>query len=129
MLRRGLTGIQLRVFIDAAYGVHVDGKSHTGSCVVIGDVGAVHSKSGKQHIVTKSSTEAELVALSDSANQGLHSRNLLMIYCGIQLLDTSSDFSGQYVMHGIDRARAVSGRAHTVSIYPAFLDEGATGHG
>ena len=55
----------MRVFIDAAYGVHVDGKSHKGSCVVVGDVGAVHSKSGKQQIVTKSSAEAELVALSD----------------------------------------------------------------
>jgi hypothetical protein len=39
---------------------------------VIGDVGAVHGKSEKQKIVTKSSTEAELVALSDSFNQRLH---------------------------------------------------------
>ena len=66
------------MFIDAAYGVHADGKSHTGSCIVIGDVGAVHCKSSKQSIVTKSSTEAELVALSDSANQGLYIRNFLI---------------------------------------------------
>ena len=25
----------MRLFVDASYGVHVDGKSHTGSCVVI----------------------------------------------------------------------------------------------
>jgi hypothetical protein len=36
----------------------------TGSCVVIGDVGAVHCRSVKQLIVSKSSTEAELIGLS-----------------------------------------------------------------
>jgi hypothetical protein len=41
------------------------GHTHTGSCVVIGDLGAVHCRSSKQTIVT------ELVELSDSANQGL----------------------------------------------------------
>ena len=71
-------GICERVFIDAACGVHADGKSHTGSCIVIGDVGAVHCKSSKQSIVTKLSTEAELVALSDSANQGLYIHNFLI---------------------------------------------------
>ena len=79
VLRIGSEGIKVKVLIDAAYGVHADGKSHTGSCVVIGELGAVHCKSSKQQIVTKSSTEAELVALSDSANQGLHVRYFL---CG-----------------------------------------------
>ena len=37
------------------------------SLMVIDDSGAVHCKSSKQQIVTKSSTEVELVALSDSA--------------------------------------------------------------
>ena len=78
VLRAGKAGIKVRVYIDAAYGVHADVKSHTGSCVVIGDVGPVHCKSVKQQIVSKSSTEAELIALSDSANQGLHTRNFLL---------------------------------------------------
>ena len=47
--------------------------------MVIGDLGAVHCRSAKQTIVTKSSTEGELVALSDSANQGLFLRNLLIL--------------------------------------------------
>ena len=78
VLRAGKDGIIVRVYIDAAYGVHADGKSHTGSCIVVGGTGAVHCKSGKQQIVTKSSTEAELVALSDSTSQGLHTRSFVM---------------------------------------------------
>lgn len=78
ILRPGALGIVVRLYVDASYGVHKDGKSHTGSCVVIGDVGAVHCRSVKQQIVAKSSTEAELIGLSDSANQGLHVRNFLV---------------------------------------------------
>jgi hypothetical protein len=70
-------GIALRIgeymtvhaYIDAAYGVHADsGKSHTGCAIVLGEVGALFAKSSKQKIVTKSSTEAELVGLSDTAS-------------------------------------------------------------
>ena len=57
-------------FTDASYGVHADGKSHTGSSITLGK-GAVHARSVKQKIVTKSSTEAEMVALSDEASRGL----------------------------------------------------------
>ena len=45
----GDKGIEVSVLIDAA-----DGKSHTGSCVVVGQRGAVHCKSAKQQIVSKS---------------------------------------------------------------------------
>jgi hypothetical protein len=62
----------VNTYIDAAYGVHTkSGRSHTGACVVIGKGGPCASKSAKQKIVTKSSTEAELVGLSDSAGLGM----------------------------------------------------------
>ena len=77
ILRPGSMGIVPRLYVDASYGVHADGKSHTGSSIVIGDTGAVFNKSCKQSIVTKSSTEAELVAASDALNQLLHARELL----------------------------------------------------
>ena len=64
--------------MDAAYGVHQDRTSHTGSCVVIGNRGAVHCKSAKQSSMSKSSTEAELMALSDSANQAQYLRWFLI---------------------------------------------------
>ena len=78
ILRPGQRGVQVRAWIDAAYGVHSDGKSHTGSVVTLGDAGPIHAKSSKQHNVTKSSTEAELVGMSDSANQGFHIRNFIV---------------------------------------------------
>ena len=45
-------------YVDAAFGKHVDGKSHTGMIIMIGET-TVAVKSGKQKIVTKDSTEAE----------------------------------------------------------------------
>ena len=74
-------GVQVRLYVDASYGVHTDGRSHTGSCVVIGDVGSVHCRLTKQQIVTKSSTEAELVGLSDSANEAIHIQDFLSLQC------------------------------------------------
>lgn len=71
--------MSLKVFIDAAYGVHSDsGKSHTGCVIVLGDGGPIYAKSCKQKIVTKSSTEAELVGLSDTASQAIHTRRFLI---------------------------------------------------
>jgi hypothetical protein len=74
----GTSGFQVCCWIDAACGVHADGKSHTGGVVTVGDSGPIHAKSSKQINVTKSSTEAELVGLSDSANQGFFIRNSIL---------------------------------------------------
>jgi len=55
---------RLEVFIDASFAVHQDGKSQSG--MIIKFCGAtVHWKSNKQGLVSKSSTESELIALSD----------------------------------------------------------------
>jgi hypothetical protein len=54
----------MRTWVDAAYGVHSDMKSHTGGVMSFG-IGAVMCKSSKQKLNTKSSTEAELVGASD----------------------------------------------------------------
>jgi hypothetical protein len=68
--------------IDAAYGVHTaSGKSHSGCAIVLGLLGIggpVHVKSSKQSLVVKSSTEAELVALSDYASQAIWARNFVI---------------------------------------------------
>ena len=69
----------VKAYIDAAYGVHQDsGKSHTGCVIVLGAGGPLLAKSSKQKIVTKSSTEAELVGLSDTATLAIHLRNFVL---------------------------------------------------
>jgi len=68
--------VHLLVYVDASYGVHADGKSHTGMTISLGR-GAVHVRSSKQKIVTKSSTEAELVGLTDSLGQSIWTRDFL----------------------------------------------------
>lgn len=69
--------ITVTCHIDASYGVHTDMKSHTGSAITLGK-GVIYAKSSTQKLTTKSSTEAELVALSDSSNQVLWTRQLLI---------------------------------------------------
>ena len=51
-------------FVDASYTVHDDMKSHTGGVITFGR-GGIACKSTKQKVVTKSSTEAELVGASE----------------------------------------------------------------
>jgi hypothetical protein len=59
-------------YIDESYGAHqADGKSHTGAIIGIGDALAILAKSSKQKLVTKSSTEAELIAVTDTVSDVL----------------------------------------------------------
>jgi hypothetical protein len=68
--------LSLKIYIDASYGVHADGKSHTGSNATLGNAN-ITAKSTKQKLVAKSSTEAELIAASDSVSTAIHCRNFL----------------------------------------------------
>jgi hypothetical protein len=63
-------------YVDASYGTHPDCRSHTGIVISIGK-GPVYAASSKQKLNTKSSTEAELVGLSDSTGQVIWMRNFL----------------------------------------------------
>lgn len=66
--------MSVRAYIDAAYGVHtVSGKLYSECVITLGKTGPVFLK-----IVTKSSTESELVCLSDNASQALHLRNFVI---------------------------------------------------
>ena len=54
----------LQTWVDASYATHPDMRSHTGGVISLGH-GVINSKSSKQKINTKSSTEAEVVGASD----------------------------------------------------------------
>jgi hypothetical protein len=69
--------LQCTAYIDASYGVHADVRSHSGLFITLGG-GAIYARSVKQKINTKSSTEAELMALSDQSSQVIHTRDFLI---------------------------------------------------
>jgi len=69
--------LSILAYIDSSYGVHMDMRSHTG-CVIGLGLGPIYAKSSGQKINTKSSTEAELVGLSDSTGQVVWTRNFLL---------------------------------------------------
>jgi hypothetical protein len=68
----------VRAFIDAPYGLHQSSrKTHTGCAIVLGEAEVVSSRSSKQNIAIKFSTEAELIGLSDYVAQAIHLQNCM----------------------------------------------------
>jgi hypothetical protein len=57
----------VEAYIDASFTTHMDGKLHSGVIVLVGGVGVLFT-SRKQKCVSKSPTEAELIALSDNVS-------------------------------------------------------------
>ena len=127
VFRPGARGMQVRQFIDAAYGVHTDMKSASGGVTVIGDAGPNMTNSCKQSIVTKSSTEAELVAASDLMNQPFHVRQLLIAQ-GYDQGPVTLYQDNLNCMHLIAKGRAGSQKTRHISIryywIKQFVDDG-----
>ena len=55
---------EMLTFVDAAHSVHPNMRGHTGGCITFG-TGVVDSKSSKQKMNTRSSTETEVVGTSE----------------------------------------------------------------
>ena len=68
--------INISAYIDASYGTHSDYKSHSGCTISMGR-GVIYAKSNEQKLNSKSSTEAEMIAVSDNLNHILWLRNFL----------------------------------------------------
>lgn len=71
--------LHLRCYADASYATHADAKSHSGAVLVLGTnrTATLYVRSAKQKLVSRSSTEAELIALHDVVPQVLWMRQLL----------------------------------------------------
>ena len=67
---------ELKWWVNAAFAVHPDMRSHTGAIMTMGK-GATQSKSTKQKINTRSSTKSELVAADDMIGQVVWTHNFL----------------------------------------------------
>jgi len=72
----GSNVLNISAYIDASYATHSDYKSHSGVCISLGR-GPIYCSSSKQKLNSKSSTEAEMIAVSDGLNHVLWLRNLL----------------------------------------------------
>jgi len=81
---------QVMSFVDASFATQKDGKGQSGCMVFLGNT-LVHEACKKQKIVTRNSTEAELVALSDYLEEGAMVEEFLMDiggYLDEDLIDT-----------------------------------------
>ena len=63
----------IKWYVDASFAVHKNFKSHTGATMTLGE-GALCSVSAKQKVMSRSSTEAELVGLDDVISKVLWSK-------------------------------------------------------
>jgi hypothetical protein len=66
----------IKWWVDASFAVHPDMRGHTGAVMTLGQ-GAMYAMSGRQKLNTKSSTEGELVGVSDAMSQILWTRYFL----------------------------------------------------
>ena len=74
----------MEAYIDASYGVHQDSKSHSGMVLTMG-IGSLVSISTKQKCVSKSSTEAELIAVTDLVGLAFNMKRLAEEIIGEQI--------------------------------------------
>jgi hypothetical protein len=77
MVLEGDKALQIFAYVDASFGTHEDYKSQTGAVITLGH-GAVWAKATKQKLMSKSSTEAELIGISDVLPQVIWARDFLL---------------------------------------------------
>jgi hypothetical protein len=108
-------------YVDASYGVHYDAKSHTGSIISLGK-GAIFAKSSKQKLVSKSSTEAELIGLSDSFTQAIWTRDFL-VEQGYQVGPATIYQDNKSTIALAEKGRSTSDRTRHIHIRYYFVKD------
>jgi hypothetical protein len=120
ILRPG-ESISIFAYIDASFAVHPGMNSHTGGVLSMGQ-GPFYVMSKKQGLVTKSSTESELVGVSDVLPQVIWSRDFLIA----QGYDMSPSTIYQDNMSTItlaNKGRSTSARTRHVAIRYFFVKD------
>jgi len=117
--KRDTDNPSINVYADASYGINEDRKSQTGIIVKVGNC-TIISKSVKQSIVTKSSTEAELVACSESVSIA-YSLKSLMDELNIQHNGIKIFQDNQSTIKLVNNNRATSQRTKHIDIRYFFL--------
>lgn len=110
---------ELRAYVDSSHGIYPDGKSVTGAVIMFGDA-PIYFKSAKQKIVTRSSTESELVGISDTLSQILWTRELLLAQ-GLQLGPAVLFQDNMSTIFLANKGRSTSERTRHIKIRYFFI--------
>jgi hypothetical protein len=106
--------LSIYAYVDASFAVHADMKSHTGVIITIGNA-YIYGQSTKQKLMTKSSTEAELVALSDSLPQIIWTRNFVLSQ-NIKINQVKLYEDNESTIRLIQNGRSTSARTRHIDI-------------
>ena len=115
------SNLDIEAYIDASYGVHPDGKGHTGACMTLG-TGFFHVQSSKQKLVAKSSTEAELIGVSDGLSMVLWARNFLLAQ-GVPVGPALVWQDNKSTISLADKGRSTSSRTKHIHIRYFFIKD------
>jgi hypothetical protein len=118
---KGNDNMVITTYIDASYASHVDGKGHTGAMVTLGG-GAVRSKSSKQKLVAKSSTESELIGMSDEIGQAIWTRNFLIAQ-GFKVPPIQLKQDNMSTITIVNKGKPNSGRTKHIAIRYFFIKD------
>lgn len=113
--------VKVKVYADAADGVHRDGKSLSGAVVKIGGA-TVMAKTQKQKIVSKSSTEAELICATDMASLGTVAKEFLQSQ-GYDIGPVELHQDNTSTISMILNGRSMNARSRHINIRYFFLKE------
>ena len=109
----------MHVYVDASFAVHCEYKSHTGIVITFGG-GGIYFRSTKQKLNTSSSTEAELVAVSDAMSSVVHVRQFL-IHKGYDMGPANLYQDNMSTMKLIEIGRSNSGHTRHINIRFFFV--------
>jgi hypothetical protein len=121
MSLNGSGAFSVIAYVDASYGVHPDFKSHTGSVLRLGEA-TVYVKSARQKLNTKSSTEAEIVGVSDSLSQALWTREFLQEQ-GYEMAPITLKQDNKSTMILLNKGMSTSERTRHIAIRFFFVKD------
>jgi hypothetical protein len=115
------TPLEVIAYTDASFAVHPNMVSHTGATVTLGG-GPIFARSTKQRLNTKSSTESELVGLSDSATQVIWTRNFIIAQ-GYDIKEAVIKQDNMSTIALANKGRSTSERTRHVDIRYFFVKD------
>ena len=110
----------LTSFSDASFAVHKDAKSHNGQFITLG-LGGILIKSNKEKLVTRSSTESELVCLSDGVSLASHCAEFLK-YQGVDVTPELMQ-DNMSTIKLAEKGRSTSDRTRHIKIRCYFVNQ------